>query len=411
MRNNVLSKTIVIIGAGQAGAQTAQSLRQAGFDGRLVLIGEEPQAPYQRPPLSKKYLAGEFEQERLALLPEKFYSDNAVECLFGTAVVALDVDASTATLSNGHVVKFDQALIATGSRSRALPIAGADLEGVFSLRSIADVDAMRVHARAGQRVIIIGGGYIGLEVAAIARQLGLEVRVIEAAERIMARTAPAVVSQHFEALHRGNGVEIETGVGVNAIERGGDGSLQVVTTMGGHAADWVLVGIGGQPNVELAAEAGLAVDNGIVVDEFCRTSAQHIFAAGDCCNFPSARYATRLRLESVQNAIDQAKAAVLAMLDQGVPYDPVPWFWSDQYDTKLQIAGLGVGAVAHVVRGDPASGSFAVAHLRDGRLIALDAINAPRDYMHARRLVPTSTAVDRAALADPEVALNKVVSS
>ncbi len=405
-----MSQTIVIIGAGQAGAQAAQSLRQAGFDGRLLLIGDEPQAPYQRPPLSKKYLAGEFEPERLTLLPEKFYSDNAVECLFGTPVAQLDVDACTATLRDGFVITFDQALMATGSRSRALPIAGADHEGVFSLRSIADVDAMRAHARPGQRVVIIGGGYIGLEVAAIARQLGLDVRVIEAAERIMARTAPAVVSHSFEALHRDHGVVIETGAGVHGISRGGAGELVVDTTTGAHPADWILVGIGGQPNVELAAEAGLAVDNGIVVDELCRTSARHIFAAGDCCNFPSARYGARLRLESVQNAIDQAKAAALAMLDQGEPYDPVPWFWSDQYDTKLQIAGLGQGADEHVVRGDPASGSFAVAHLREGKLIALDAINAPRDYMHARRLVPTLTAVDRAALADPDVPLNKVVS-
>ncbi len=403
-------KTIAIIGAGQAGAQAAQSLRQAGYEGRLLLIGDERQAPYQRPPLSKKYLAGELGSDRLTLLPDKFYTDNAVDCLFGTPVAHLDAAARTLTLGDGFSVTFDQALITTGSRSRALRIAGADLDGVFSLRSVSDVDRIRPHVKSGQRTIIIGGGYIGLEVAAITRSLGLEVRVIEAADRIMARTAPEIVSHTFEALHRANGVVIETGAGVNAIARNGDGKLTVTTTTGNHAADWVLIGIGGQPNIELGANAGLTIDNGIVVDEACRTSAPHIFAAGDCTNFPSARYGRRLRLESVQNAIDQAKAAALAMLDRGTPYDPVPWFWSDQYDTKLQIAGIGQGADEHVVRGDPASGAFSVAHLSTGRLIALDAINASRDYMHARRLVPSAGAVDRAALADPTTPLNNAVN-
>lgn len=406
-----MSKNIVIIGAGQAGAQAAQSLRQAGYEDRVMLIGDEPQAPYQRPPLSKKYLAGEISPDRIALLPDKFYTDNVIDCLFGTRVVGLDAHARQLTLSDGFAVTFDKALIATGSRSRALPIAGADLEGVVSLRSIADVDLIRPRVLPGQRVIIIGGGYIGLEVAAMTCRLGLEVRVIEAADRIMARTAPEIVSRHFEELHRSNGVTFETGAGVNAIARGVDGGLDVSTTAGTLSADWVLVGIGGQPNVELGADAGLAIDNGVVVDDHCRTSAPDIYAAGDCSNFPSARYGRRMRLESVQNAIDQAKAAALAMMDKAVPYDPVPWFWSDQYDTKLQIAGIGQGADEHVVRGDPASGAFAVAHLSKGRLIAVDAINASRDYMHARRLVPTAGVVDQVALADPAVPLNEVVGS
>lgn len=404
-----MSRTIAIIGAGQAGAQAAQSLRQEGYDGRLLLIGDEPHAPYQRPPLSKKFLAGEVGAERLALLPEKFFSDNAVDCLFDARVTALDAAGRRLTLSDGFTVDFDQALITTGARSRALPLPGADLDGVFSLRAIGDVEGMRPHVKAGQRVIIIGAGYIGLEVAAIARGLGLEVRVIEAAERIMARTAPAVVSEAFEALHRANDVVFDIGAGVGGIARGAGGELEVATTADTYAADWVLVGIGGQPNVELAGDAGLAIDNGIVVDDHCRTSAPHIFAAGDCTNFPSARYGRRIRLESVQNAIDQAKAAAPAMLGTGAAYDPVPWFWSDQYDTKLQIAGLGHGADAHIVRGDPASGAFAVAHMAAGRLLALDAINQPRDYMHARRIVPSATAVDTDALADPETPLSQAV--
>ncbi|MGI9479998.1 MAG: NAD(P)/FAD-dependent oxidoreductase [Hyphomicrobiaceae bacterium] len=406
-----MTKTFVIVGAGQAGAQAAQSLRQAGYDGRLVLIGDEVHAPYQRPPLSKKFLAGEIGTERIVLLPDKFYDDNAIDRLFGHRAESLDARARTVTLDDGSSIGFDKALMATGSRSRALPLPGADLDGVVSLRSIADVDGMRPRIQQGQRVIIIGAGYIGLEVAAMTRSLGLEVRVVEAAQRVMVRTAPEVVSRYFEDLHRANGVMFETGVGVEAIARGAGGELSVTTSAGAFAADWVLVAIGGQPNTEIGSDAGLTIDNGIAVDDHCRTSAPGIYAAGDCTSFPSARYGRRLRLESVQNAIDQAKAAALAMLDQGAPYDPVPWFWSDQFETKLQIAGLGQGADAHVVRGDPASGAFAVAHLSAGRMIALDAINAPRDYMHARRLVPTAGTVDQAALADPAVPLNEAVKS
>ncbi|MFY0610526.1 MAG: FAD-dependent oxidoreductase [Hyphomicrobiaceae bacterium] len=404
-----MTKSIVIIGAGQAGAQAAQSLRQAGYDGRLMLIGDEPQAPYQRPPLSKKFLTGDIGADRVALLPEKFYADNAIDCLFGARAASLDIAAKRATLEDGFAVDFDKALIATGSRSRALPLPGADLEGVVALRSIADVERMRPRIKPGQRVVIIGGGYIGLEVAAVTRSRGLDVRIIEAADRVMARTAPDVVSRAFEALHRDNGVAIETGAGVEAIARDGDGVLRVATTAGPFLADWVLVAIGGQPNVELGADAGLAIDNGIAVDAHCHTSAPDIFAAGDCTSFPSARYGRRLRLESVQNAIDQAKAAALAMLGKGVPYDPVPWFWSDQFDTKLQIAGIGQGADEYIVRGDPASGAFAVAHLHNGHMIALDAINMSRDYMHARRLVPTVREVDRGKVADPAVPLNEAV--
>ena len=407
----MVTKTFVIVGAGQAGAQAAQSLRQAGYDGRLVLIGDEVHAPYQRPPLSKKFLAGEVSADRVTLQPEKFYADNTIECLFGSRVATLHAAARKLTLDDGFSIDFDKALIATGSRSRALPLPGADLDGVVSLRSIADVDGMRPRIQPGQRVIIIGAGYIGLEVAAMTRSLGLEVRVVEAAARVMVRTAPEVVSRYFEDLHRANGVELETGVAVEAIARGAGGELCVTTSAGAFAADWVLVAIGGQPNAEIGGDAGLAIDNGIAVDDHCRTSAPGIYAAGDCTSFPSARYGRRLRLESVQNAIDQAKAAALAMLDQGAPYDPVPWFWSDQFETKLQIAGLGQGADEYVVRGDPASGAFAVAHLSAGRMIALDAINAPRDYMHARRLVPTAGAVDLAALADPAVPLNEAVKS
>ncbi len=401
------TSSIAIIGAGQAGAQAAQSLRHAGFDGRLELIGDEPFAPYQRPPLSKAYLAGDLEADRLTILPERFYAESEIECRFGSPVEEFLVREHRIALADGTVIDFDKALITTGSRSRPLPLPGADLDGVYALRNIHDVDRLRPRLEAGQRAIIIGGGYIGMEVAAVVRKAGLEVCVIEAAERIMARATCAAVSEYFEALHADNGVRIETGAGVTGIAAG-DGELVVATSSGPRAGEWVLIGIGGQPNVELAADAGLAIDNGIAVDEFCRTSAPDVFAAGDCTSFPSARYGRRIRLESVQNAIDQAKAAALAMLDRGEAYDPVPWFWSDQYDTKFQIAGLNQDADQFIVRGDPASGSFAVGYLQAGRLIALDAINRPRDYMQARRMVPTAEPVDVAKLADAEVPLAKI---
>lgn len=403
-------KTIAIIGAGQAGAQAAQSLRQAGYDGHLYLIGDEPHGPYQRPPLSKKYLANQLAADRLALLPESFYVDNAVDRIFGRRVTALDAGAGRLTLDDGTLISSDQALITAGSRSRALPVPGANLDRVCSLRTIADVDRMKPGLRAGQRVIIIGGGYIGLEVAAIARALGLETTVVEAAGRVMERTTNVVVSEYFESLHKANGVVFAFGAAVEAITSDAGGELHVTTSAGKFAADWVLTAVGGQPNVQLAEAAGLHVDNGITVDDHCRTSAPNIFAAGDCANLPSVRYGRRIRLESVQNAIDQAKAAAHTMLGISQPYDPVPWFWSDQYDTKYQIAGLSQFADDHVVRGDPATGNFSVAHLRGGKLIALDAINQPRDYMMARRMVPTIAPVNRSTLADPDAPLTAAQS-
>lgn len=403
--------TIAVIGAGQAAAQAVQTLRKSGFTGRLCLIGDEVHAPYQRPPLSKKYLAGTLAAERLALLPDVFYTENNVECRFGMPVAKLDPSAGNLTMANGDVIRFDRALIATGSRSRALPMRGAELPGVYSLRSIADVDRLRPDVQIGQRVIIIGGGYIGLEVAAIVRGLGLEVTVVEAADRVMARTAPAVVSRYFEKLHAKHGVAFDLGSGVERIRQNASGKLEIVTGNGIHEADWVLVGIGAVPNVEIAERAGLTIENGIAVDNLCCTSAPNIFAAGDCTSFPSAHYGRRLRLESVQNAIEQGKAAALAMLGEAAAYDPVPWFWSDQYNTKFQIAGLSQFSDEHIVRGDPATGTFSVAHLRDGRLIALDAINQPRDYMHARRMVPHTTIDDGHTIADAAVPLNEAVVS
>ena len=403
-------ETIAIVGAGQAGLQAAQSLRQGGFEGRLVLIGDEPHHPYQRPPLSKAYLSGEIGTDRLALKADAFYSEADIDCLLGITVRELDAAAGQMTLSDGTVLAFDKALLATGSSPRALPVPGADLDGVVTLRTIADVDAMRAYAVAGKRVIVIGGGYIGLEVAAVARKLGLEVTVLEAFDRVMARATSEPISRFYEDLHRSQGVTMALGAGVKRIEQG-TGGLIVHTDAESHEADLVLVGIGAAPSTGLAEAAGLDVENGIVVDATCRTSAPSVFAAGDCAVFPSARYGRAIRLESVQNAIDQAKAAAAAMLGSDKPYDPVPWFWSDQYDLKLQIAGLGQDADDHVVRGDPGSRKFSVVYLKDSRLRAIDAVSVPRDYMMVRKLLATDHMVDRAALADPSVPIADAVSS
>lgn len=405
------TRTIAIIGAGQAGAQAVMTLRASGYEGRLFLIGEEGHAPYQRPPLSKRYLSGDVERERLALLPDAFFADNNVTCEFSNGAIQLDARARRIELADGAEIDFDQALIATGSKPRPLAIAGVDHDGVFSIRNLADVNAMRPVVEQARRAVIVGGGYIGLEVAASCRALGLEVVVLEGGERVMGRTTSAVVSRYFEQLHRANGVRIELKAGVSAIEKLSSGDLVVQTRDNDLSGDLVLIGIGAMPNDGLARRAGLAVDNGIVVDERTQTTAPGIFAAGDCASFPSARYGRRIRLESVQNAIDQAKIAAQAMMGRGVSYDPVPWFWSDQYNVKYQIAGVSHFADSEVVRGDVETGSFAVAFLKRGRMIAVDAINRPRDYMQARRLVPTDRPVDLDLLRDPSVGINEAVAA
>ncbi len=403
-------KSIAIVGAGQAGLQAVQSLRQAGFDGRLTLIGDELRAPYQRPPLSKAYLSNEIGADRLELKPEAFFAENDVTCLFGIGVQALEARDNRLSLTDGSTLKYDMVLLATGSRPRALPVEGSDLDGVLTLRTVADVDAMRPFIQGDRRAVIIGAGYIGLEVAASLRKLGLEVTVLEAFDRVMARATSEVVSHHYQAMHRKHGVELALGAQVQRIEKASEG-LRVHTNLETHGADLVLVGIGAQPNQQLAEAAGLAVDNGIVVDAMCRTETPNIFAAGDCCSFPSSRYGRSIRLESVQNAIDQAKAAASSMLGKGETYDPVPWFWSDQYDAKLQIAGLSQDADEQILRGDVEAGAFSVAYVKQDRLIAIDAVNVPKDYMMARRIAPTDHVVDRSALADPTIPIAKAVAT
>jgi 3-phenylpropionate/trans-cinnamate dioxygenase ferredoxin reductase subunit len=392
---------IVIIGAGQAAAQAVATLRAEAYAGALTLIGDEPFPPYQRPPLSKAYLAGDFTRERLFLRPESFYAESQCTMLLSTRATKIDRAARLVQLSGGTGLPYDRLLIATGARVRTLPLRGAELKGVHYLRSIADVDAIRQGLATGSHLAIVGGGYIGLEVAAVAVKRGVDVTVIEAADRVMARAISPRVSAFYEQVHRSAGVKFFLNATAQAFE--GQSSVEaVVTNHGNVPADVVLVGVGIVPNQEIAADAGLACDNGIVVDEYAATSDPDIFAAGDCTNHP-AFAGGRSRLESVQNAIDQAKHAALGLVGRPSAYHEVPWFWSDQYDLKLQIAGLARPGDVVVLRGEPASRKFAAFHLRDGVLAAVEAVNAAPEYIAGRRLIAARARVAPERLADTSV--------
>jgi 3-phenylpropionate/trans-cinnamate dioxygenase ferredoxin reductase subunit len=398
---------IVIIGAGQAGVQAAATLRAEGFDGALTLIGEEPFPPYQRPPLSKAYLAGDFARERLFLKPDSFYAETRCDLRLGIAARRIERPAKAVHLSDGTALAYDRLLLTTGARIRKVPVTGADLPGVYYLRGIEDVDALRPHFRTGARLAVVGGGYIGLEVAAVAVKSGLQVTVVEAADRVMVRAASPQLSAFYEAEHRAHGVQFQLGSMAEAFE--GTAQVDAVRTNRGRvAADFVLAGIGVVPNCELARDAGLDCDNGIAVDEFAATSDPDIFAAGDCTSHP-AFAGGRVRLESVQNAIDQAKHAALAMLGKGAAYREVPWFWSDQYDLKLQIAGLAQQGDATIQRGDPQTRKFSVFHLRDGVVAAVEAVNAPPDYIVGRKLIAARARIAPERLGDLAVPIKSFV--
>ncbi|MFP4003898.1 MAG: NAD(P)/FAD-dependent oxidoreductase [Alphaproteobacteria bacterium] len=397
----------LIIGGGQAAAQAVASLRQGGYAGPLVLIGEEAFLPYQRPPLSKKFLAGELERERLLIRPEAFYE--GVDWRPGLRVEAIDRKAKRATLSGGGSVPYEKLLLATGSRVRTLPIPGTELENVHYLRTIADVEAIRADLAGAKRLVVVGGGYIGLEAAAVCRKLGLEVTVLEMEARVMSRVTAPVMSEFFEAVHAGEGVDIRTGVRVAAIEGGARAERVLSADNEAFPADLVVIGAGIVPNQELAAEAGLACDDGILVDDGAHTGDADIFAAGDCTRFPCAAAEGRLvRLESVQNAIDQAKTAAASMCGRRSPYVEVPWFWSDQYDLKLQIGGLSQGHDACVLRGAPESRRFAAFYLKGGRVIAVDAVNSPPEYLVGRKLVAARAEVPPERLADTSVPMKEL---
>jgi 3-phenylpropionate/trans-cinnamate dioxygenase ferredoxin reductase subunit len=391
----------IIIGAGQAGLQGAASLRQSGFQGSILMIGAESAPPYQRPPLSKAFLKGDLAEERLALRPQAFFEKERVELRLGERVVAIDRSSGVVATDRGGRFSYDALLLATGAPPRRLNAPGSDLAGLYYLRTLADAEELKPVLKSSARIVIVGAGYIGLEVAAVMRQAGHEVTVIEAADRPLARVATPLLSQYFETAHCAAGVRFRFRTSVSGFS-GDHGELRAVELGDGEciSCDAALIGIGAAPEISLAREAGLAVDNGVTVDARARTSDAAIFAAGDCANFPSKRYGRRLRLESVPNAIEQAKAAAANMAGADTIYDPLPWFWSDQYDIKLQTVGLGEGADAIVARGPSEDGKFSVWHMLEGRLLAVDAINDPAAFAVGRKLISADARVSADAVAD-----------
>ncbi len=399
---------IVIVGAGQAAVQAIDTLRRRGFTGKLTLIGEEPWLPYQRPPLSKKYLAGVLERERLLIRPAHFFAAHDIATHLGRRVTDIAPRARHVRLDDELVVPYDALLLTTGSRPRRLPVPGGDLEGVHYLRTIADADRIRSGCSGGGRVVIVGGGYIGLEVAASACELGMEVTVLEMAERVMSRVTCPEVSAFYEAEHRRHGVQIRCNETLRALH--GDartGKVRaVVTEQGGeYPADLVLIGVGVVPADELAKAAGLSCENGVVTEAHCRTSDEAIYAAGDCASHLNRQYGRHLRLESVDNAFEQGTTAALNLIGNDTLHDKLPWFWSDQFDLKLIIVGIAYGYDTVVLRGSPATRSFSACYLRGGELIAIDSINSPRDQMAARKLIAAHVRPQVDKLADAGVAL------
>jgi 3-phenylpropionate/trans-cinnamate dioxygenase ferredoxin reductase component len=382
-----MNTDIIVVGAGQAAAQLCLSLRAGGFRDRLLMIGTERYAPYQRPPLSKKFLTERRPPETLLLRAQSLWHDQGVELRLDTTVAALDLTRHTLTTANGQELAYGTLVLATGTRARALKAPGAELGGLFSLRAIDDVHRLRPALDAARHIVIVGGGYIGLEVAAIMRGEGRAVTVLEAEDRLLKRVTGADISTFFETLHRERGVDIRLGARLAALT--GDGTVSGVALADGTElpADCVLLAIGAQANDDLAHAAGLACRDGILVDTLARASAADVYAIGDCTRFPSARYGRELRLESVQNAIDQAKAAAGAILGKPQPYDPVPWFWSDQYEIKLQMAGLSDGYDGAELVGDRAAPKFSVEYRSGGKLVAVDAVNDARAHMMSRRRI------------------------
>jgi 3-phenylpropionate/trans-cinnamate dioxygenase ferredoxin reductase subunit len=405
-----VSAGIVIVGAGHAGGSAAALLRQNGHVGPITLVGEEPLPPYQRPPLSKGWLKGEVGAADLLLRPEAFYAERDITLRLSTRVTAIDPAARSVTLGDGMRLPYEALILATGSRLRKLPAPGADLPGVLELRSAADAERIRAALGPGRRLAVIGGGYVGLEVAASARALGAEVTVFEREQRLLARVASPELSAYFAGLHRAHGVGIETGAGIAALS--GDGRVAAVTLDDGRSfdCDAAVVGIGALAEAALALAAGVACDDGVVVDDACRTSVDGIHAIGDCTRRPVPRYGRRLRLESVPNALEQAKQVAAHLCGKPAPRVEAPWFWSDQYDTRLQIAGMAFDIERTVVRGDPAAGKFAVFHLAAGDVVqAVEAVNAPQEFIAGKMLVGAAKAVDPARLADPAVPLKELM--
>jgi 3-phenylpropionate/trans-cinnamate dioxygenase ferredoxin reductase subunit len=399
---------IVIIGAGQAGGQAAYSLRLGGFACEITLVGDEAAPPYQRPPLSKAYLKGELEAERLFLKPVEYYAEHDIALITGDAATAISLGDHAVTLASGRTLAWDRLVIATGARPRKLTLPGADLEGVSALRTLEDVDRIKRAAVAGARLAVVGAGYIGLEAAAVGAQLGMKVTVLEAMPQVLSRVAGPEIGAFYTRIHREAGTDVRLGVRIEGFE--GVGAVTGVRLAGGEIvpADFVLVGVGVLPNLELAQEAGLVCGNGIVVDEAMRTSDRHVFAAGDVAWRPLVHYGREGRLESVHNAIEGGKLVAAAIMGTPPPQIEVPWFWSDQFDLKLQTVGLWMDADQTVVRGDPETRAFAVFYLKEGCVIAVDAVNSAPEFVVGKKLVAAKAKVAPGELVDKSISMKDI---
>jgi len=404
------SQSAVIIGGSHAAVQLVISLRQNGWEGQITVVSEEPHMPYHRPPLSKAYLAGDSSEEQLALRAPAAYEKLDVNFMLGVSVTRIDTQAYKLELDNNQTLPFSKLALCTGARARPLPIPGADLQGVHYLRTMDDVGGIQQSAASAKTAVIIGGGYIGLETAASLRKLGIAVTILETESRLLKRVASETTSEFYLRLHQQHGTDIRCNTMATAIE--GDAAVTGVVCGDGNkiSADMVIIGIGVIPNTELAGDAGLDVDNGVLVNEFAQTSHRDIVAAGDCTNHPNPMLKTRLRLESVPNATEQAKAAAASICGIEKQYAELPWFWSDQYDVKLQIAGMNQGYTDAVIRGDSGSSSFSVFYLKDNLILAADCINRPKDFMLAKKLIMQGKPTEAAALADETTELKTLMA-
>lgn len=399
-----MTQRAIIVGAGQAAAQLAFGLRKCGWGGEILILGDEPYDPYQRPPLSKEFMSGSKCESEVLIHSSSVYEKYNIGVRTGQLVTAINRHNKTVNLDNGKVLSYDKLALCTGAQARRIVLPGIDLKGVHYLRTLEDVKSIKRYISPSTRVVIIGGGYIGLETAAVLSQLGVSVTVLEMQDRVLARVTAPEVSEFYTRVHTEEGVSIQTGVSVNTIE--GESRVKAVCCDNGdyYQADFVIIGVGVIPNVELAESCGLAVDNGIVVNEFACTEDIDIVSAGDCTNHPNSLLGYRLRLESVPNAIEQAKTAAASMCGLAKAYVAYPWFWSDQYDLKLQIAGLSQGFDQVVVRGDRENTrSFVAWYLKQGKLLAADCINRPREFMVAKQLLVKGLDVDPLKLADESV--------
>lgn len=401
---------IVVVGAGHASGQLLDSLRRGGSQARITLVGEESWLPYQRPPLSKKFLSGELSADRLAFRPASFYEKHEIHPRLSCRAVSLDRDAQTVSLSDGETLDYDLLALTTGARVRELSVPGTGLAGVHYLRGIDDAMGLQADWEGRDNVCVIGGGFVGLEVAASARRLGKNVTVVEVMDRLMARAVSPAMSDYFLGLHTRHGARVICSTGVSDIA-GANGRVRGVCLSDGREipADVVVVGIGVLPNQELASEAGLACDNGIIVDEYACTSDPKIVSAGDCTNHPNSLLGRRLRLESVHNALEQAKSAAASLLGEKLTYAQVPWFWSDQYSSKLQMVGLSEGFDKAVQRGNPGADKFSLFYYRDEALIAIDSVNCPGDHMVGKKLLAAGVSPSQVQAADPEFPLKSLL--